>query len=280
MSSEAPTTSASALSSRAGIALLTLQLRAAVQEALAAEAEEAAANEQGARAALRARLEPLLAQRRAELDAEIVQTRAESAVAIAAAHRAAQVILSNASAPEPMTAPVAVAPPESTPLPVDDIAPEPTVVPVVEVVPEPTVVPVVEVVPEPNAVTVVEVVPEPTVVTTVLPLVDVPATPVATAVAARRDEPGQPPTLQMAPINVVIDADAFARVFAAVIGTLLEERPAASASAMYAPVYSPLALPTAAPVKQSFWSHAKHVDVLLLSGAMVIVLVVLAAWMA
>ena len=33
------------------------------------------------------------------------------------------------------------------------------------------------------------------------------------------------------------------------------------------------------PVKQSFWSHAKHVDVLLLSAAMVIILVVLAAWL-
>ena len=77
---------------------------------------------------------------------------------------------------------------------------------------------------------------------------------------------------------MVIDAEAFARVFAAVIASALEERP---------PVWSPTAqmfaaLPIApqVPVKQSFWSHAKHVDVLLLSAAMVIVLVVLAAWLA
>ena len=51
---------------------------------------------------------------------------------------------------------------------------------------------------------------------------------------------------------------------------------------MWAPsaqMFSALPVAPPPPVKQSFWSHAKHVDVLLLSAAMVIVLVVLAAWL-
>ena len=51
---------------------------------------------------------------------------------------------------------------------------------------------------------------------------------------------------------------------------------------MWAPtaqMFSSLPIAPTVPVKQSFWSHAKHVDVLLLSAAMVIVLVVLAAWL-
>lgn len=90
---------------------------------------------------------------------------------------------------------------------------------------------------------------------------------------------------QQLPVNVVIDAEAFARVFAAVFATLIDERLAAHGptvqSAMPYPtqMYAALPQPTPAPVKQSFWSHAKHVDVLLLSAAMIIVLVVLAAWL-
>jgi hypothetical protein len=86
-----------------------------------------------------------------------------------------------------------------------------------------------------------------------------------------------------ASLNVVIDAEAFARVFAAAFSSLLDERLATAGAVqsqpIYPPMYAQLPVPPAV-VKQSFWSHAKHVDVLLLSGAMVIVLVVLAAWLA
>jgi hypothetical protein len=92
-------------------------------------------------------------------------------------------------------------------------------------------------------------------------------------------------------VNAVIDAEAFAKVFAAVFATMLEERVSAWAPSVQAPMpypaqpyptqlYAALPQPVPVPVKQSFWSHAKHVDVLLLSAAMVIVLVVLAAWLA
>lgn len=96
-----------------------------------------------------------------------------------------------------------------------------------------------------------------------------------------------PPAAQ-APVNVVIDAEAFARVFAAVFATMFDERnaarggnfqPAMYPTQMYGATQFAVPQPAPAPVKQSFWSHAKHVDVLLLSAAMVIVLVVLAAWL-
>ena len=75
----------------------------------------------------------------------------------------------------------------------------------------------------------------------------------------------------------MIDAEAFARVFATVLATAIEERQPVWAPT--AQMFSTLPIAPPAPVKQSFWSHAKHVDVLLLSAAMVIVLVVLAAWL-
>ena len=101
-------------------------------------------------------------------------------------------------------------------------------------------------------------------------------------------EPAQTPAQQL-PINVVIDAEAFARVLASVFATMFDERVAAWGSNAQMPQPYPtqmynvgqfaLSQPTPTPVKQSFWSHAKHVDVLLLSAAMVIVLVVLGAWL-
>ncbi len=75
--------------------------------------------------------------------------------------------------------------------------------------------------------------------------------------------------------NLVIDAEAFAKVFATVVATMLDERAARpGVRAAVAPAQSP------APVKQSFWTHAKHPDVILLGLTTAIVLVVLAAWLA
>ena len=90
---------------------------------------------------------------------------------------------------------------------------------------------------------------------------------------------------QQLPVNIVIDAEAFARVFAAVFASMQPQVPQQFGAQPYpTQVYSvgqfPLPQPSPLPMKQSFWSHAKHIDVLLLSAAMVIVLVVLAAWLA
>jgi len=112
---------------------------------------------------------------------------------------------------------------------------------------------------------------------------------VAPLVVAESVSEPVPTPAQPAPLNVVIDAEAFARVFAAVFATMFDERIAAwrpdmqvqqpYPTQMYSVGQFALPQPAQAPVKQSFWSHAKHVDVLLLSAAMVIVLVVLAAWL-
>ena len=74
-------------------------------------------------------------------------------------------------------------------------------------------------------------------------------------------------------MHVVIDADSFAKAFAAALAPVLEARNSA-------PVYPPQAyMPVPAPApKKSFWAHAWHPDVLLSGLAMVIVIIVLVAW--
>ena len=88
------TADAPSLPPRAAIALLTLQLRACEQEALTAEAEEAAADGDHARRQLRARLEPLVDDRRRVLVDELARERALAADAIAAAQRDAALLAS------------------------------------------------------------------------------------------------------------------------------------------------------------------------------------------
>ncbi len=70
---------------RAEIALLTLQLRASLHEAAAAEAEEAAWDPDVALTQLRARLQPLVEDRRRALDQAIEEARTEADAAVAAA---------------------------------------------------------------------------------------------------------------------------------------------------------------------------------------------------
>lgn len=82
---------------RAGIALLTLQLRAALQEADAAEADEACWDLNTALGQLRSKLWPLVEDRRRALDEVLAQERADATVAVAAAQ--AQVSLVAAEPP-------------------------------------------------------------------------------------------------------------------------------------------------------------------------------------
>ena len=73
--------------------------------------------------------------------------------------------------------------------------------------------------------------------------------------------------------HVIIDADAFARAFAAAIAPLVEAR---QAQTFQPPVgWVP---PQTTPAKKSFWANAWHPDVLLSGLAMVIVVIVLIAW--
>lgn len=239
------------LNGRARSALLGLQLRAAMQEALDAERDEAALLEQWDSRLREARL---WEQRRSELDKELMHARLEADAVVAGA-RAEAAALAAAVVPE---------------LAADDVQePElPVVAAGIEPALEPDVEPSFELAFEPFVEPLVE------------PLDESVVVPVAM--------PAQP--TQQLPVNVVIDAEAFARVFAAVFATIADERLAAWGPNVNAPMrygtgpyptqmYATLPQPAPVPVKQSFWSHAKHVDVLLLSAAMVIVLVVLAAWL-
>jgi len=244
MLSDARTQGTAALPPRAGIALLTLQLRAALQDAADAEAAAVVGDDDAAREELRGRLEPLLDERRRVLDAALVQARVDAAGAVAAAHRAASVMLAQAAAQPPVV--------EQPPA-----VEEPAIVVQPAVVDEPAVVEPAPIVVEAAAIE-----------TAVVQAVG--------ALAMVENRSSLP--VQQVPINVVIDAEAFAKVFATVFASMLDERASAWGGGMagrqaFAPAPAPV------PAKQSFWTHARHPDVLLMGLAMVIVLVVLAAWL-
>ncbi|MFM2076351.1 MAG: hypothetical protein RJA49_241 [Actinomycetota bacterium] len=74
--------STTALSPRAGIAMLTLQLRSALQEAEMLETTDHTIDEDAARRQLRERLDPLLEDRRREYAAALADARADAAAAI------------------------------------------------------------------------------------------------------------------------------------------------------------------------------------------------------
>lgn len=276
------------LPGRAGVGLLTLQLRTALQEASEAEAAEAAIDHAAARAELWARLTPLLEEHRAALRTSLDQTRAEGDASIAAAKRAASVMVAQARA-----ATATSAAPTS---PADARTAEPVLDSII-----PAAVEAVEVVEVVDAVAAVAATP------ISLPAVSAEQRdterrafdniwtmpPVDNDTSAPVVLPPLPPA-QTVPAQtvasqttIVVDAEAFARVFATVIAEALAAR--GPATAIGAPVWPVGAQqymgiqqvqmqPVAAPQKQSFWTHAKHLDVLLLGLGTAIALVVLAAW--
>jgi hypothetical protein len=208
MPTEAPSSSTnSVLPPRAAIAQLTLELRASLQEAAAAEEADARIDTDAAVAQLRARLEPLIQARRCSLDQSLAQARTESAAAIAQARLEAEAMVAEA--------------------PSHDAQP----------------VEVVRIMPKDNAISVYD---------EMAPI---------EASAVERYDPGP----QGAPtINIVIDAEAFARVIANVLG---EHLAAVRVTTPATPV-----------VPQPTLKHARHLDVFLVGIATLIVLVILAAW--
>jgi hypothetical protein len=247
---EAPSTDRSALSGRAGVAMLTLQLRSALQEAANAEAEEAAADRDAARDKLRAQLAPLVADRRGAFEAELALVRVEASASVAAARRAAAAMVTQTYSlieqarwePDLFTAPVE----------------EEVVAPVV-----PIIAPLA---PAPSLA-----LPTPSLVVEALPPVD--------EMLHWFDDasPGRlTTTAPTVATTVGIDAEAFAHAFATAFAALLDERGANWAVGM--PAISAPAGP--AGPKPSFWTHARHPDVLLIGLAMIIMLIVVAAWLA
>jgi hypothetical protein len=294
-----PKGGATTLSPRANIALLTLQLRAAVQEADAAEADagKGGVDVDASLQQLRARLDPLMAERRIALDAELANERAAAAEAIAVAHREAAEILAAAEAARLATRvePVDVPAPED-----DETAPEAAAA-LAEVAGPAAIDAAVD--PETHA----PVDPE---------HVDLIVAPVDDGSELddaleddeeleSHDEPevvfaefareGDAPSTELAlwpppPSNTVtLDVDAFAKVMGAVMASVLDERmanwqtpqhPYPYTMQMPVPMVIQAAPAPTTPPKQGFWSSAKHPDVILMVIAMVIVLVVLAAWLA
>lgn len=98
MATDAGTAERVALSPRAGVALLTLQLRAAQHEAAAAEADETGWDLDASLAHLRTKLTPRVEERRTELDEEMKRERAMAAAAIGAARTQAAAIVAEAEA--------------------------------------------------------------------------------------------------------------------------------------------------------------------------------------
>ena len=234
-----------ARSPRAAVALLALQLRAAVEEADAAEADEANAvlNAPVAREQVLERLDRLMAGRRAALEAEVAQARADAEAAVSTARREADHARATASLPQPSAVSLSLA----------------------LRLPPPTLDSERELRPEAESLSVSD---------------------------ERADEsaerplplpPEVPPGVAMVTVpsnHVLVDADTLARVFASVLGTMLDERlPAWSAGMAVHPMHG-LHQAEQPARKVSFWSHLKHPDVLLLGLAMVISIVVLVAWMA
>lgn len=283
------------------VALLKLQLRAALREAAEAEAAEAAIDIDAAVAELRGRLEPLFDERRASLAESLAGEHRRAEAAVAAARRAAAVMLAQAAA-APVDVPVAApaAPldvPIVEPLDVPVAAPAaPVEVPVVE----PLDVPVVEPVAVQVDVPIVEPVDVPVdvplaaepVVEPLPPLADIFDLPLIPEVDPGTNDEIRwaaqlPPPAAGGGTNLVIDAEGFARLLASMVAGLVDERLRAGGMAptpQYQPQPYQYGLPVApapaAPVeKRSFWKHAWHADVVLLGISTVIVLVVLAAWL-
>jgi hypothetical protein len=205
---------------RAGIAQMTLQLRALLRDATAEEERAGTVDVDAAREKLRARLGPVVDERRRDLDESLAAARADAAAAIAAARVAASSLIVEAT---------------------DSIVEVPAV--------------------EAGAVD------SPTIDAPCLPVRQLPlSSPVV--------EPDQP-----AMFNIVVDSEAFAQAFAAAFAELFDGHLASMANSVPTWLAHP-APPEPKSTKQSFWTHARHPDVLLMGLSMVIVLVVLAAWFA
>ena len=208
-----------AVVARADIARLTLRLRAAQREAAEAEAEANA--DPAAVATLEARLAPLVAQRRDALTAELERVRDEALAAIADARRQADDVLARFAPPAPAV--VMTRAPEPV-IAVPPIPPAPVVAAVsMFVVETPTDSPATSITPA-DGVPVTPFEPGAPMVTADPGSDSVwapsrPAPPAAPVEAA----PTSPPPGVASP-SVLIDAEAFARVFASMIAQVIDER--------------------------------------------------------
>ena len=270
--------------------MLSLQLRSTVQDAIDAEAAADAIDVDGALWQLRSRLTPLIDERRRALEDEVARERTRGAEAIADAHaeaeritiaaieaaaaramaaRAATELARRSAELEAIAQPPAAAPPplfdqtQSSGPGADEATTPGEFVAAAESATLPPPLPP----PMPGSGLLS---PGTTPDTLVLLEVEPSSDDVWARTMDRPDRTEAPPTMQL-----VLDADSFARAFAAAMAPILEAR---EQQPQYVLPPAAYLQPQAPPPKRSFWAHAWHPDVLLSGLAMVIVIIVLVAW--
>lgn len=251
-----------ALPAAATVALLTLQLRAALREAEQAEAAEAAIDLDAARAEMRQRLDALVAERRTALDLQIADARQAASEVVESAHCEAELMLADATRlveEASLSAPALEEP--VPPEPVTEPEPEPVAEDVDERAEQPL-----------EAVVVLERAVESAVARSLVPVIEDDVDPWAVHGLQADVREGSP--------VVTVDAEAFAKVFATVLATVLDERFAAWRAAM---VESPMVLSspqqTPSASQQSPKRSVFHLDFVLMALAAAIVVVLLFAWL-
>ena len=236
------TRASSSLSPSAAIALLTLQLRAAIREADTAEAAVDAIDLDRARVDLKMQLDAIRADRTASLDAELVAERETAEGVLASARAEADQILAAARLHAAELAKAA---------------------PVTE--------------PEPEVVTPAELIP-----ITVGQAHDNDEVALRASVETALAQVATTPAQGSGPL-VTIDSEAFARVFATVLATVLDERFAAWRST--APVgalpaqNNAFQIAPTVPAKRSGLRKVFQLDTVLMALAGAIAIVLLFAWL-
>lgn len=287
MSTEPPTASTgdvSALPPEAAVAMLTLRLRGAIQEADRAEAAERAADHDAARREMRTRLDAMIAERSRVHEAALQAAVDAAGRDVDAARRAAATIAAERRADaEREAAAAATAAAAVTALTTISAGAGPAPAPAASAAP-------VTGSAEPFAV------PPPTPPSADrmadgaddraphghagagqgAPLGAAEAGAGGAGSAAAGSAGATGPLHGTAAPQVMVDAEVLARVFATVFSSMVDERLAAWSRA----AAGPQALPPAAQRRRSsVLGYLKHPDVLLLAAATVICLIVLVSWM-
>lgn len=253
----------------AAVAMLTLRLRGASQDADRAEAAERAADHDAARREMRTRLDAMIAERQRLHEATLTAAVEAAAADIDAARRAAAAIAAERQAEAERAAAIAAAhlaePSASSAGATPTVAPATTAAPISgRAEPFATRPPT-----PPTADQMADGADD----AAAREHISADAGPTTAATSAPAAGAGDGAHVAASP-QVMVDAEVLARVFATVFSSMLDERLAAWSRAAAGP-----AALAPAPPRRRVWSYLRHPDVLLLTLATVICVVVLLSWM-
>lgn len=252
------------LPAAASVALLTLQLRAALRDAEEAEASEAAIDLEAARAQMRPRLDALVAERRIALDSDLTEARQAADDLVASARSEAAAMLEEANRRVAELALLAPPPP-----PMEQPEPE-SIGPTMFVVPTETMA-LAEPAVSSETVVVLERAVERAVAESLNPLPESEIDPWAVHGVQSVSAEGSP--------VVTVDAEAFAKVFATVLATVLDERFAAWRATMLETPTLSATPPQVVSAREPFARRMFHLDIVLMALAAAIIVVLLFAWL-